>query len=161
RVADADVIGFVNRILANLFREEALRLPPTLRVIDSPELVASALPGGHLVLSSGAIRMARTEADWAGLLAHAIGHIQSRQYGRLGNSPNAMSLIIGVGKWGTCIRSNGRPDAAPMPARLIAQSDLREFQADVLGLGYMANAGYDPEALFSVSERWSSKHRPD
>jgi predicted Zn-dependent protease len=47
-----------------------------------------------------------------------------------------------------------------MPVGLFAQSDLRESQADMLGLGYMTNAGYDPQALVSVFEHWRGKFGP-
>ena len=43
----------------------------------------------------------------------------------------------------------------------MSQPDLFESQADLLALGYMTNAGYDPQALVTVFDRWAAKSRPD
>src|ERR1700724_1556528 len=59
-IADAEVIGYADSVLNNLSRNESLRLPLKVRVIDNSDLIA-ALPGGFLILSSGAILRAESE----------------------------------------------------------------------------------------------------
>ena len=160
-ITDGDVIGVVERVLRTLSRNESLRLPLKLRVFDNPELVASALPGGILVLSSGAILSADSEAELAGLLSHAMGHVQAGQYAMPIKSTVGIPLVFIGGKWGSCVRSAAGAGRVLMPAALLAQSNLLESQADMLGLGYMTNAGYDTQALVSVFDRWRGKSGPD
>ena len=143
-VTDVRVIDFVQRVLNNLSRGQFLRLPLTLGVVDDPEVVASALPGGTVLLTSGAIMQAENEAELAALLSHAMGHVQAGQSSRPATTTTGIPVIFMAGAWGYCVRGrNGHPWMA-------AQTELFEAQADLLGLGYLTHAGYDPQALVSV-----------
>jgi predicted Zn-dependent protease len=160
-IDDTQVLAFADRLVKKLSSGESLRVPLELKVIDNPEItVASALPGGVLLISSGAVLRSESEAEFAALLAHAIGHSQTG----LKNAParlsgNAVPLIFLGGPWGSCDRS---PDGTRLilPIAWLAQASLAEVQADMLALGYLVNAGYDPHAMISVFEHWSGKLLP-
>jgi predicted Zn-dependent protease len=156
-VTDPEVTAFVDRVLGALSRNERLRLPINISLIDNSDLIASALPGGHLVLSSGAILRADSEAEVAGLLAHALGHAQSGQFYNSGKTPQLGTIpLVFVGdQWGVCRRTSLQ--TILMPVAMREQSGLFETQADMLGLGYMTNAGYDPQALAGVFDHWTGK----
>jgi predicted Zn-dependent protease len=158
-VTDAEVIAFVRRVMGTLSRNESLRLPIKLRIIDQAELIASALPGGQLVLSSGAILRADNEAELAGLLSHALGHVQAGQFYRPNGSLGTIPLVFIGGRWGMCTRTSDAAGGMLLPIGMREQSGLFESQADMLGLGYMINAGYDPQALVSVFDHWTGKFR--
>jgi predicted Zn-dependent protease len=162
-VTDAEVLGFSNRVLKNLSRQESLRVPLELKIVDDPDaMIASALPGGILLLSSGAILAADNEAELAGLLSHAMGHAQTGQLNRPAQwASSTVPVIFVSGEWGLCERSNDGSRPSMLTARRAAQASLIEAQADMLGLGYMVNGGYAPQALISVFEHWSGKLRPD
>lgn len=156
RITDAEVTGVVQRVLETLSRDESPRLPLELRVIDNSELVASALPGGFLVLSSGAILRADTEAELAGLLSHAMGHVQLGPF-VVPATPGGIPLIFAGGRWGSCERSADGAGRMFAPVGSLSRLDIRESEADRLALEYMTNAGYDPQALVSVFEHWRGK----
>jgi predicted Zn-dependent protease len=162
-IADPQVNAFANGILQTLSAHQSLRLPLTLQIIDDPGiLVASALPGGTLLLSSGAILRAQTEPELAALLAHAMGHVQTGQFTwstRIAG--NTGPLIFLGGPWGYCERSSDGTTRTMLFPKRIPQSALFESQADLLALGYLVNAGFDPQALNNVYERWNGKLRPD
>jgi predicted Zn-dependent protease len=161
-IDDTQVLALADRLVKKLVSGESLRVPLELKVIDNPEItVASTLPGGVLLISSGAVLRSESEAEFAALLAHAIGHSQTG----LKNSParlsgNAVPVIFLGGPWGSCDRS---PDGTRLilPIAWRARASLTEVQADMLALGYLVNAGYDPRALISAFEHWSRKLRPD
>jgi hypothetical protein len=118
-------------------------------------VVASSLPGGVILISSGAILKSESEAELAALLAHAIGHSQIGLSDRPAPLPGSTIPMIYIGgRWGLCERSS---DGAPRSAR----ASLKEAQADLLALGYLVNAGYDPHALLSVFEHWNGGLLPD
>jgi predicted Zn-dependent protease len=150
-IADVEMFQYIEDILKNLSRNELLRLPLTLKVVDDSEVVASALPGGTVLLSSGAILRAGNEAELAALLAHAMGHVQAGQPVGRASNVNAIPIVFIGGPWGLCAR--GRVAFMPEQARLL------EAQADLLGLGYLTHAGYDPQALVSVFDH--GRFRPD
>jgi predicted Zn-dependent protease len=158
-VADAEVTAFVQRVLGTLSKNESLRLPIKLGIVDRSELIASALPGGQLVLSSGAMLRADNEAELAGLLSHALGHVQAGQFYRANGSLGTIPLVFIGGRWGMCTRTSDDAGGMLLPIGMREQSGLFESQADMLGLGYMINAGYDPQALVSVFDHWTGKFR--
>ncbi len=55
-------------------------LPWRFRVIDDPHINAFALPGGFIYVNSGVLRAAGSEAQFAAVLAHEIGHIEGRHH---------------------------------------------------------------------------------
>src|ERR1700704_3271451 len=67
-LADPDVTALVDRVLKAVSHGQALRVPVRLKFLAPAEPVASALPGGFLLLSPGAIVRANTEAELAALL---------------------------------------------------------------------------------------------
>lgn len=151
-VTDEEMIAFVERVLKNLSSGESLRLPLKLKLIDNSDLVA-ALPGGFLILGLGAIVRADSEAELAGLLAHAMGHVQAGKFQT--RSPGVSVPLIFLG----CLRSNG--GMGMVPRANAPEFELFESQADLLGLGYLVNAGYDPLAMVTVFDRWAGKYPPD
>src|SRR5579871_476367 len=75
---DAQVTEYVNRLTQNVARNSDAKVPFTIRVIDSDEVNAFALPGGFMFVNTGLILHANNEAELAGVLAHEIGHVAAR-----------------------------------------------------------------------------------
>jgi len=73
-VDDAIVGEYVNRLGQNLARNSDAKMPITFKIIDSDSVNAFTLPGGHVFVNSGLIRVAETEAELAGAVAHEIAH---------------------------------------------------------------------------------------
>ncbi len=77
-VQDPVVNEYVNRIGQNLVRNSDAQVPFTIKVIDSDEVNAFALPGGFFYVNSGLILAADEEAELAGVMAHEIAHVAAR-----------------------------------------------------------------------------------
>ena len=74
RMVDDPIVGeYINRIGQNLARNSDAKMPFTFKIIDSDSVNAFTLPGGHVFVNSGLIRLAETEAELAGAMAHEIG----------------------------------------------------------------------------------------
>jgi hypothetical protein len=143
-LTDPDVTALVDRVLKTLSNGQALRVPVRLKILDTTEPVASSLPGGFLLLSSGAIIRANTEAELAALIAHALAHMQ----------PEPAGVMRFLGPWGECWRSGTESLSR-------GGSVIDETQADTLALDYLAQSHYDVSALTAVYERWGSRFPPD
>src|SRR5579862_8090910 len=77
-VDDPVVSEYVNRIGQNLVRNSDAKVPFTIKVIDSEEINAFALPGGFFFVNTGILLNADNEAEMAGVMAHEIGHVAAR-----------------------------------------------------------------------------------
>ncbi len=79
RIVDDPIVSeYVNRIGQNLVRNSDAKVPFTIKVIDSEEINAFALPGGFFFVNTGILLNADNEAEMAGVMAHEIGHVAAR-----------------------------------------------------------------------------------
>jgi len=77
-IDDPVVTEYVNRVGQNLVRNSDAKVPFTIKVIDSDEVNAFALPGGFFYVNSGLILRAQEESELAGVMAHEISHVCAR-----------------------------------------------------------------------------------
>src|SRR5215470_13226652 len=74
-VTDPLITEYIDRIGQNLVRNSDSQVPFTIKVIESDDINAFALPGGFFYVDSGLIDAAETEAELAGVMAHEIAHV--------------------------------------------------------------------------------------
>src|SRR5579863_7183630 len=74
-VTDPVVVEYVNRVGQNIVKNSDCKVPFTIKVIDSDEINAMALPGGFFYVNSGLILAADEEAELAGVMAHETAHV--------------------------------------------------------------------------------------
>ncbi len=148
-ITDPAINGYVNRIAQKVAASAGLRWPLTIKVATGLPGYATTLPGGFFFINADLIQTAASESELAGVIAHQIGHLallpEPAPPANRGTIP-----MISLGEGGLCLRGIAHP-VIPMP--LLATQREVESQADVLGLNYMAQAGYDPRALASFFER--------
>jgi predicted Zn-dependent protease len=156
KIVDDPVIAeYVNRIGQNLVRNSDAKVPFTIKVIDSEEVNAFALPGGFFFVHSGLIMKAETESELAGVMAHEIAHVAARhgtrQASRATIANYASIPLIFMGGWtGYGIRQAA---SVLIPVSFLRFSRGFEAEADLLGLEYMYKTGYDPTAFVDFFEK--------
>jgi predicted Zn-dependent protease len=159
KIIDDPVIAeYVNRVGQNLVRNSDAKVPFTIKVIDSEDVNAFALPGGFFFVNSGLILKADTEAELAGVMAHEIAHVAARHGTRQATRGQVMNLatipLIFMGGWA----GYGARQAASVliPVGFLSFSRGFESEADMLGLEYMYKTGYDPGAFVDFFEKIQS-----
>ncbi len=161
-VDDPIITEYVNRVGQNIVLHSDARVPFTIKVIDSDEVNAFALPGGFFYVNKGLILASDNEAELAGVMAHEIAHVAARhamenqkkaelaEYGLI-----AGSILLG-GILGAVINN-----AAQFGAILgfMKFSRSAEEEADKLGVQYLYAAGYDPTAMATMFEKLMAKNQ--
>ncbi len=74
-ITDPVVTEYVNRIGQNIVKNSDCKVPFTIKVIDTDEINAMAVPGGFFYVNSGLILNADEEAELAGVMAHETAHV--------------------------------------------------------------------------------------
>jgi hypothetical protein len=142
----ADASDYVSRVGANLAAQFpggwTYRIETVREDQGGPTLEPTAFPGGPIFVSVDLIVAARNEAEFAGMLAHAMAHVVARHWTR---SATKSALITG---------DSSGPGASPkMPMGMLAFQRGMEREADYLAVKAMAAAGYDPSGLASYLGR--------
>ena len=162
-INDPVVTEYVNRVGQNLVRNSDARVPFTIKVIDSDEVNAFALPGGFFYVNSGLILRADEEAELAGVMAHEIAHVAARHGTKNATKGEIMQwasiplILLGPGGWAGYGLYQGLNLAIPIGFLKFSRDAERE--ADYLGLQYMYKAGYDPNAFVSFFEKIEGEER--
>jgi beta-barrel assembly-enhancing protease len=165
-VTDPVVVEYVNRVGQNLVKNSDSKVPFTIKVLDTDEINAMALPGGFFYVNSGLILACDSEDELAGVMAHEIAHVAAHHAAREMTKMNYMQIaqipliIFTQGTW----TGYGIYEAAQLAVPLTFLQFSREYEAeaDYLGVQYAYRAGYDPQGMVSIFEKLDAleKHKP-
>src|SRR5690242_8142609 len=161
-VDDPVITEYVNRVGQNIVLHSDAKVPFTIKVIDSDEVNAFALPGGFFYVNKGLILAADNEAELAGVMAHEIAHVAARH--AVENQTKASLLEYAA--LGGSIFLGGIPGMIYQNTAGIGLlgifmkfSRSAEEEADRLGVQYMYAAGYDPSAMATMFEKLEAKNK--
>jgi hypothetical protein len=161
-IDDPVITEYINRVGQNIVLHSDSKIPFTIKVIDSDEVNAFALPGGFFYVNKGLILAADNEAEVAGVMAHEIAHVAARH--AMENQAKGMLAEIGLlagsiflGGLGGMLINQGAQFGALLGFMKFNRS--AEAEADMLGVEYMWAAGYDPNAMSTMFEKLAAKNK--
>ena len=161
-VEDPMITEYVNRVGQNIVLHSDAKLPFTIKVIDSDEVNAFALPGGFFYVNRGLILASDNEAELAGVMAHEIAHVTARHAmenqgkGTFINYAALAGIIFG-GPIVSGVLQNGGGILAGLAGLKFTRS--AEMEADNLGVQYLYASGYDPTAMSTMFEKLASQNK--
>jgi beta-barrel assembly-enhancing protease len=159
---DPMVCEYVDRIGQNIVKHSDAKVPFHIKVVDTDEVNAFAFPGGFFYVNKGLLLAADNEAELVGVMAHEISHVAARhatvrmakgQYLQLFTLP---ALVVGGG-----LAGQGISNALGLGLNLELMGITRESEkeADQLGIQYLWNTGYDPNAYVSFFEKLQQEEK--
>lgn len=159
-VTDPQITEYINRLGQNIAINSDAKVPFTIKVIDSMDVNAFALPGGFFYVNKGLLIDVESESELVGVMAHEIAHVACRHAmeqqskGRILNIAMLPAVIFGgpvapilMGPLGNIL----------IPLTFLKFSRGMEEEADRYGAQYAYKAGYDPSSLVSVFKRLELK----
>ncbi|HKO11569.1 MAG TPA: M48 family metallopeptidase [Acidobacteriaceae bacterium] len=156
-ISDPVITEYVNRIGQNIVKNSDCKVPFTIKVIDTDEINAMALPGGFFYVNSGLILAADEEAELAGVMAHEIAHVCAHHAAREMTRANyaQIGMVPLIMMTGYSWTGYGIYEATQLMIPITFLEFSREFeaQADYLGVEYMFRSGYDPQAFVTFFEK--------
>ncbi len=162
-INDPVVTEYVNRVGQNLVRNSDAKVPFTIKVIDSDEINAFALPGGFFYVNSGLILRADEEAELAGVMGHEIAHVAARHGTKTATKGELMQLatipVMILAPYGMAGYGIYEGLNLAIPMSYLKFTRDAEKEADFLGLQYMYKSGYDPNAFVSFFEKIEAEER--
>lgn len=140
----AYVNGVGQRIVKNTERKD---VQYKFYVLDTPDINAFALPGGYIYVTRGLLALVNSEAELAGVLAHEAGHIAARHSAE--RYSRGVLTSLGAAALAVALDSSDATQAIGLGSQLYTMKYSRdqETEADMLGVRYLAKAGYDPQAM--------------
>lgn len=165
KIVDDPVIAeYVNRVGQNLVRNSDAKVPFTIKLIDSADVNAFALPGGFFFVNSGLMLRAESESELAGVMAHEIAHVAARHGTRQATKGQLVQIasipLLFIGGW----TGYGIYQASSflIPMTFLKFSRGMESEADFLGVQYLYKSGYDPTSFIDFFEKMlaDEKRRP-
>jgi beta-barrel assembly-enhancing protease len=160
-IDDPIVTEYVNRVGQNIALHSDAKIPFTIKVLDSDDVNAFALPGGFLYVNKGAILAADSESELAGVMAHEIGHVAARhgvEQASKGTLANIafIPIIFMTGGLGYLAYEAYQ---IGVPLAFLKFSRGAEAEADRLGAQYLWAAGYDPNNFLTFFEKLEKKEK--
>lgn len=161
-VEDPVVTEYVDRVGQNIVKHSDAKVPFHIKVVDSDEVNAFAFPGGHFYVNKGLILAADNEAELAGVMAHEISHVTARHATmRMSKAQYLQIAAIPALFVGGYLAQMGIQNALGLGINLELMGITRESEreADQLGIQYLWNTGYDPNAFVSFFEKLQEQEK--
>ncbi len=150
-VNDPQALTYLRALGERLVRQTTLsNLPWEFHIVNSPDAYAFAIPGGHVYVTTGAIKTMRTAAELGGLVAHELGHAVDRQ------TIAVLSARYGVRELASAANGGNPAIYKQVLSEVVPASPPMRFTsadektADDFAVKWLQNAGYDPNGLVGM-----------
>jgi beta-barrel assembly-enhancing protease len=162
RVVNDPVINeYINRIGQRLVANSDARVPFQIKVLENDEVNAFALPGGFFFVNTGLIEAAENEAGLAGVMAHEIAHVAARHATKNATRNQIMNMasipLIMFG--GPAVFAVREVMGFAVPMGVLKFSRDAEREADLLGIEYDYQTGYDPTEFVRLFEKFKAQEK--
>jgi beta-barrel assembly-enhancing protease len=163
-IEDPEISEYVNGIGVRLASQSAMGGRSFhYFVIKDTSINAFAVSGGYVFINAGLILATSTESELAGVMAHETAHITQHHIARMLADQSKQSLPTAAAMIGAillgALGGGGQATEGALAAAqgMAVQHQINftrdnEWEADRVGIGYLAGAGFDPNGMGSMFE---------
>jgi len=133
--------------------------------VDEGTINAFALPGGFIGVNYGTVLASRNESELAGVVGHEVAHVTQRHMARTFHAQSSQGIaqtaaILAAILIGAMTGGSGMEGAIAIAQGAAAQQQVNftranEYEADRVGIGFVAGAGFDPNGMAAFFESMS------
>jgi len=160
---DPGIQSYVQEVGARIAKQSPRTdVPYKFTVIDNPKTVnAFALPGGHMYIYTGLMKLCSNEAELASVMGHEIAHVAAHHHGESYTRQYGISLIESF------ILGDNPSANAELMAQILSTvgetkfSRTQENEADRMGMDFLWRAGYKPDAMVSFMEKMNATEQKE
>jgi len=149
--ATIDYVACVANAIVEVLDGEDAEMYWELAIVDQPTVNASVLPGGKIVAYAGILGPAKNQDQLAAVLGHEVAHVTAHHANERMSRASATGVLVDIGTilagggyYNQTQAAGGALGAASTYGIMYPHTRLQESEADIVGLKYMAMAGFDP-----------------
>ena len=149
--ATIDYVACVANAIVETLEGEDAAMYWELAIVNQPDVNAFVMPGGKIVVKSGILTVAQNQHQLAAVLGHEVAHVTAHHANERASrgeitsyGVEVLALILGGGWYNRTQGAYGAASALNTLGIMNPFSRMQESEADVIGLRYMARAGFDP-----------------
>lgn len=163
--ATIDFVACVANAIVGQLEGEMAELNWELAVVDRPDVNAFVLPGGKITVFTGLLEVTENDDQLAAVMGHEVAHVTARHPNERASRATATGYTVGflsaiVG--GTAMANQSASTAIQMAAQLgvtLPFTRTQEREADIVGIEYMARAGFDPRESVALWKNMREKNK--
>lgn len=135
-----------------------------LAIFEQNQINAFAMPGGKIGVYTGILEVTEDEDQLAAVIGHEIAHVTAKHVNErasrgslTGIGIEALAVIMGGGYTGGAYTASQALSAGAALGMELPMGRGQETEADVVGLEYMAKAGFDPRAAVKLWQNMAAQ----
>jgi len=161
-----DYISCVANAVVNILEPPHSNFNWEMAILETDQLNAFVMPGGKIVVYEGILKAAQNQHQLAAVIGHEIAHVTAEHtkkkllQGRAGQVGIAVAaVLLGGGNYGATYTAQEALSQGAMYGLLLPYKRGQETEADIIGLEYMAKAGFDPRESVALWKNMTSDER--
>jgi len=153
RIPDENVQNYINQIGQRIARVcHRPDLSYYFTAVEEEGANAIAVPGGYVYITRGLLKELKSEAQLAAVLAHEVGHVVARDTMAAISRQIGMTAVLAAAVAGNAPSDVTRATTFISSVLTLQYSREDEKDADLTGLSYMTQAGYDPNGMVETMQ---------
>ncbi len=164
--ATIDYVACVANAIVEVLEGDDAALYWELAIVNQPDVNAFVMPGGKIVVKSGILTVAENQHQLAAVLGHEVGHVTAHHANEratrgeiTGYGVEVLALILGGGYYNQTQGAYGAASTLNTLGLMNPFSRMQESEADMIGLEYMAKAGFDPRESVELWQNMNSSEK--
>ena len=164
KVPDEQLLQYVRTVGGKVAAHSDRPMPYEFTLVSSDVPNAFALPGGKVFITAGLLRRMTNERQLAAVLGHEIGHVAARHNVAGMQRQTSAAILVEIA---AALAGQDKAEATKAVGEVVAgmasmkYSRDDEYQADQIGVRYMARAGYNPWGMVELLDVLYSLHESE